>query len=208
MADNEDDGDRGPHPPSALQEYIDSEAGSGAFSSTEDWVRGHSRPHENDGRSPTNTYFDIRDVSGQYPPWQKHRKERNKRSWATIAGWQDGVQSDISRGGQNWQADKTRWVETFATLMGATEYHEERTKHVLSRLDMGPYQSRRLPTELVIVGILSLFIDADIDDFEQRALVRADTRDLLDDLECDVNDYELVRSQLRQEDGDLLFPDE
>lgn len=203
-------------PLEAVDAHIDSGPGSGAFSPTEDWVRGHSRPEEHDGRAPTRTYFSARDADDHYPPWQHGRDKDDKRSWRTLEGWQDGVQSDISRGGQNWWADKQRWVDTFGDILGATDYQEQEAKRVLEALSttrpgtdntrMTTYQSARVPTEGIIVGILSLLIDADIVDFEHRTLARSGVRDLLTDLEMEVSDYEHIRSMLRQKDADIIFP--
>ena len=192
--------------PIAIAEFVDDESGSGALSSTEDWVRSNSSPEENDGRSPTNTYFDPDDVSGRYPASQKHRKLRNKRSWQTIANWQDGVQSDISRGSQNWWADKQRWIETFNDRLHGSRKHELSCKRVMKKIDLNRYQSAGISTELVIVGILSLLIDADVTDFDNRTLARSNTKELLDGLDADVGDYESTRSKIREHDKELLFP--
>jgi len=194
-------------PNRALEDYIDTGSGSAALTRTEDWVRNNARPALNDGRSPTRTYFDARDAPGEYPDWQRDRAPEDKRSWAKLATWQDGVQSDISRGSQNWAADKSRWVDTFSTQLGATDHHAERTKYILERINMGTYQSRQFPVELVIVGIISLLLDTEIDDFERRTLNRDGTKQLLSDLDCTIGEFERVRSLLRQYDAQLLFPD-
>lgn len=186
--------------------FVDDESGSGALSSTDDWVRANHSPHANDGRSPTRTYFDPRDVRGKYPAGQQHRKQRNKRSWRSLANWQDGVQSDISRGGQNWWADKQRWADIFADQLHASTHHEQRCKEILEKITMKPYQSAGIDTEVVIVGILSLLIDSDITDFENRTLARDGTKDLLDDLESDVSEFESVRKKLKKHDKDIIFP--
>lgn len=190
----------------ASEAFVDDGSGSGSLSTSEDWVRANHSPHSNDGRSPTRTYFDPRDVQGKYPSGQQHRKPRDKRSWQSLANWQDGVQSDISRGGQNWWADKQRWVEMFTAKLHGSDYHEERCKEILEEINMTPYQSAGITTELVIVGIISLLIDTEISDFENRALARDETKELLDALEVDVSDYESVRKKLREHDKDLLFP--
>lgn len=194
-------------PSEAVEAHVDDEMGSASMSSQEDWVRANSRPPDHDGRAPTRTYFDPRDVREQYPGGMKHRDPAERRSWTSLAKWQDGANSDISRGGQNWWADKQRWVDTFSDLIGATHYHRDRTKYILEKLDMTPYRSARIPAELVIVGILSLLIDADVTDFECRALRRDGTKELLADLDSNVSEYEQVRKLLRAHDGDLLFPE-
>lgn len=190
----------------ALDAHVDTEHGAGALTSTEDWVRANHRPPEHDGRSPTRTYFDPRDVSETYPGGQKWRKMSERRSWATLAKWQDGVQSDISRGGQNWWADKMRWTDTFGEQLHATDYHVECCKAILEEIELEVYSASRIPVELVIVGILSLLIDSDVRDFSNRTLARDNTKPLLEDLEQDVSAYENVRSLLREHDKELLFP--
>lgn len=190
----------------AIAAHVDTGPGSAAYSATEDWVRENSRDGQHDGRSPTDTYFDARDAPGKYPPWQKDRPTHKKRSWATMASWQDGANSDISRGSQNWWADKQRWVETFGDQIGATKYHKERAKDVLEKIDLEPYRTGQIPVETVIVAAISLLVDADVTEFDNRALARSGTRELLDDLELDVNQYEHVRSMLRERNMELLFP--
>lgn len=204
-------------PPEAVASAVDAGPGTGAYSASEDWVRANHRPVEHDGRAHTRTYFNARDAPGHFPDWQRDRDPDDRRSWAKIAQWQDGAQSDRSRGAQNWWADKQRWVDTFGETIGATEYHRDEAKRVLAELSLEPgdddetsrmttYQSARVPIEGVIMGILSLLVDADINNFESRTLKRDGVRDLLEDLEMDVSEYEHIRSLLRQNDADVLFP--
>lgn len=193
-------------PQEALESHVDDGFGSAAMTASEDWVRENSRPPDHDGRSPTRTYFDPRDIAEQYPGGQKHRDMDDRRSWRSLAKWQDGSQSDISRGGQNWWADKQRWVDTFADRIGATEHHRDRCKYILERMDMTPYQSGRIPAESVILGILSLLVDSEICDFSNRTLARDGTKELIADLDSSVQEFEHVRTLLREHDGELLFP--
>lgn len=193
-------------PADAVDAHLDNGKGSGAMSNEEDWVRAHHQPIEHDGRSPTRTYFDSNDVKETYPGGQKHRDPEDRRSWDTLSGWQDGVQSDVSRGGQNWWADKQRWVDTFASKVGATQHHRERCKYIMKKMDVTPYRSSHTTMEVLIVGILSLLVDSDITDFENRALLRDGTKQLLEDLDSDIGEYEDVRKKLRKGEGDLLFP--
>lgn len=191
--------------PAVVEEFFDTDNGSGSLSATEDWIRNNSSPEDNDGRSPTRTYFDPNDVSGEYPS-QKDRAYEDKRSWRTLANWQDGMRSDISRGSQNWWADKQRWVETFATRLHGKSHHIDQTKQVLKTIDMTPYQSAGITTEVLIVGILSLYIDSDVTDFDNRTLARDGAKELLDALDSGVGEYETVRSKIRKNDKELLFP--
>lgn len=197
-----------PRVPSEVTDaFIETRAGAAALTTTEDWVRQNSKKPFHDGRSPTRTYFNANDADSHYPPGQENRDPDEKRSWATLAKWQDGMNSDISRGGQNWWADKQRWTETFADCLYATDYHADRCKYILERIDMQPYQSGQIPVELVIVGILSLLIDADVTDFDNRTLNRDGTKDLLSDLDSSVSEFENVRKLLRKHDSGLLFPE-
>lgn len=198
-------------PRAALVSYVHSGAGSGASTRQTDWAKEHARPPDNDGRSPTRTGFDARDAPTHYPAWQKDREQSDKRSWQKLAKWQDGSQSDISRGGQNWSADKERWVETFGARLGATEYHKERASAVLDAIDIREYTRRSntqvtITTELVIVGILSLLIDADIADFDTRTLARDGVTDFIESIGHTIEEYERMRRLLRAEDSDVLFP--
>ena len=197
-------------PREAVDQHVDTQAGSTALSGTEAWVQTNSRDPHNDGRSHTRTYFNANDVTERFPGGQQHRDPSDRRSWATLAQWQDGVQSDISRGSQNWWADKKRWVNTFAGKMGATEYHEQRCQHVIDEMELTDYQPDRIPAELLIIAVLSLLIDHDIDNpdnFDNRALKRGETEQLLSDIDASVTDYQNARSKIQQRDGDILFPE-
>ena len=194
-------------PTEAVSAHLDSGKGSGSMNPEEDWVRAHHQPIEHDGRSPTRTYFDGDDVRERYPGGQKHRDPEDRRSWQTLSNWQDGVQSDISRGGQNWWADKQRWVDMFADRVGATRYHRERCKHIMKKMDVTPFRSSHTTMEVMIVAILSLLIDNDIADFENRAYARDGTEQLLDDLDSDLQEYEDVRGKLKKQEKELLFPE-
>ena len=162
------------------------------------------------------------EVSGQNSRFlQVYQQEDAKSSLASSNSlvarsgcgiWEDGVQSDISRGGQNWRADKRRWVQTFGAEMDACEQHITRAEHVIEELELSAYTCRNskdltVTAELIIVGILSLIIDADVRSFDKRAYARDGTQRLLADIESDVGEYERVRSLLRQEDYGLLFPE-
>jgi hypothetical protein len=192
----------------AMRDHIDTSAGSTALSRTDAWVQEHSREPHNDGRSHTRTYFDHREVNEKYPGGQQHRDHENKRSWATLAKWQDGVQSDKSRASQNWWADKQRWIDTFTNRMAATQHHQQRCEYIMKEIDLTNYKPDRIPVELLIIGIISLLIDNEITDFENRALKRGHTETLLKDLDASVSDYINVRSKLKERDADLLFGDQ
>ncbi len=208
----DDDDTEQPRPPAALADYVDVGSGAGSMTAQEDWVRSESKDPTNDGRSPTNTYFNPDDVDGQVPPWQHDRKQRNQRSWRDMATIQDGAHNKVnSRGGQNWHADKRRWVQMYGRKMGATDFHIERALDIVDHLDLNQYKyhnsdTTHITAQLVLLCMVSLLIDADINSFDQRALTRDGTTELLDILDADVSEYEKVRSLLRQKDSELLFP--
>lgn len=185
--------------------WIDDRAGHGALSSTEDWVRNNDRPASNDGRSTTETtFYDDTYTKG---PGQKHRPRHKRKSWQDLAIVNDGAYAiDESRGGQNFAADKKRWVQTFASKLQATPYQTEHAEYVIERMEMGPYQGARMSSEIVILGVLSLLIDADVEQMEDRAVERAAMGDLLADLECARPDLTQARRLIHRNDFELLFP--
>jgi hypothetical protein len=176
--------------------HIARSGGDGARSATEEWVAQNARPASNDGRSPTRTTFYAHDVDS-IGPGQKHRDPEDRRSWGSLAKWQDGVQSDISRGGQNWQADKNRWFDTFASYVEATERQEDRARYIVDAVDIGPFQGAHIPIEWVILGALSIAIDEDAPDLASRAVERTSFAKLHADMEMDRADLRDVRQKLR-----------
>jgi hypothetical protein len=177
---------------------ISRSGGDGARSATEEWVHQHSRPESNDGRSPTRTTFYASDTDS-IGPGQQHRDPSDRTSWSKLAKWQDGVQSDISRGGQNWAADKERWFDTFASHIEATDRQEKRARHIVESVSMDPFKGARIPIENVIAGALSLAVDEDAQSLDSRAVERERFIELLADLEMDRADLRDVRRKLRAE---------
>lgn len=190
-----------------IGEWLDATAGHGPQSSAEDWVRANHGPVSHDGRALTNTTFYPDDVETR-GPGQSHRDHDETRTWDDLAGWQDGMYSDVSRGGQNWEADKQRWLETFAGHLECTDYQRERAEWILEHLNMEPFMGARLPVEAVILGVLSLTIDAEAREFSKRAVERELFQDLMDDLDLDRGDIVQVRRQVHEHEDDLLDPDE
>lgn len=178
--------------------HIARSGGDGARSATEEWVAQHARPASNDGRSPTRTTFYAHDVDS-IGPGQLHRDPEDRRSWGSLAKWQDGVQSDISRGGQNWQADKDRWFDTFASHLEATDRQEDRARHIVDTIDIGPFQGAHIQMESVILGALSLAIDEDATALPQRAVERDAFATLQADIGMDRADLRDVRQKLRKQ---------
>lgn len=186
--------------------WLDDGSGSGAQSSREDWVRDNHSPISHDGRGLTRTTFYPEDAptSG---PGQAHRETRQKRSWSDLAKWNDGMYSDISRGGQNFEADKHRWVDTFASQLECTSYQRDRTEWIIERLDMGPFMGARLPVECVILGVLTIVVDAEVRNFEDRSVERDDVQELVDNLDLEHEDLMQARRHLHKTASHLISPD-
>lgn len=202
--DHQDDEHEYEHPRS--HGWLDSGSGHGSQTSSEDWVRANQRSGSHDGRASTRTTFYPEDASTK-GPGQAHRPPSERRSWGDLAKWNDGMYSDISRGGKNFEADKRRWLDTFAGHLECGQYHRARTQHILENMDMGPFMGARIPVECVILGVLSLVIDRDVDEFNKRAIEREEMQQLLDDLELGRRELVRTRHHLRRNTSDLLEPD-
>jgi len=193
---------------------LDRQGGHGALSREEAWVAETSTDGPNDGRSTTRTTFYASDTSTDGPS-QKGRPSELKRGWEKLAKWNDGMHSKIeSRASQNADADKRRWVETFGGEMGASEQHKQEAIYTIEHLDVGPYKAGHITTECLIVAILTMYIDKDVRQFEnedpadaieRRAINRAGTQDLLDDLELDRKDIVDTRTLIRKNDSELVL---
>jgi len=196
----------------AVRALIDRGAGTGAYSGSEDWVRANSRPESNDGRSPTRTTFYPDDVSTR-GPGQAHRDQSDRRSWRSLASWNDGVQSDISRGTQNWEADKQRWIDTITSQLATTSYQRDRVAYLLDTIDYRPYQSGQYPVEHVILALTTLVLDQSVSDWDHRALNRDDVLQLAQDFDVGASRDDVVdtlmdiRRLLKTKDGDVIFSD-
>lgn len=209
MADDSTDEEENDEPaePPRSPGWLDQRSGNGPQSSSEDWVRANHGPISHDGRASTRTTFYPEDVSTKHPG-QAHREQGERRSWSDLAKWNDGMYSDISRGGKNFEADKKRWLATFAGHLECSEYHRDRASYLLGELDMGPFMGARIPVECVILGVLSMVIDADVEIFENRAIERDVMQTLLDDLELDRRALVRTRHHLRRNTDGLFDADD
>lgn len=187
--------------------WLDDSAGHGPQSSSEDWVRANHAPISNDGRSHTRTTFYPNDVQS-FGPGQAHRDPSDRRGWASLVQWNDGVGSDKSRGSQNWKADKRRWLDTFSGQLESTDYQQERAQYILETMDMGPFIGARLHAEAVILGVLTLTMDADVHEFDRRMLNRDELHDLVDDLELETADVRQARKLVHRTASELISPDD
>lgn len=174
----------------------DMTSGHGSRTRQTDWSVQEQRNPSNDGRSHTRTTF-YADTVESRGPGQKHRDPQNRRSWESLAKWNDGVQSDKSRGSQNWEADKYRWVETFAGQVDATDTQRERTHFIINNISLTPFQAAHIQTEAVILGALSLALNRDVRDIEYRAVNREPFQALMDDLDVDRSDLVDIRTKIR-----------
>lgn len=126
------------------------------------------------------------------------------RTWKDLAGWNDGMFSDISRGGQNFKADKLRWIDTFAGQLECSPHQRDRVEWMLDRIDMAPFQGARIPVENVILGLLSLAIDRDARAFENRAIERDDMQSLMVDLGMERTDLVQIRKLLHKNEREVI----
>lgn len=146
--------------------WVDRGSGAGTLEKTDDWLKDkHSEySYANDGRSHTRTTFYWR--SGDRTPkknrsrdrHQLHRDPEDRRSWSELANWNDGV-GDPSRKQDNYDADVSRWVQTFCGQLNCNSYQEQRVGHIVESIDLDDFG--QIPAEKVILGVISLVIDDD-----------------------------------------------
>lgn len=146
---------------------IDRQAGSGSLSAQEAWVSETTNGGPNDGRSITRTTFYATDVDGAGPP-QQHRDPADRRSWAELAKWNDGMW-DPGRFKSNFEADVKRWSQTFCGELDLNSYETDRVEYIITHIDLSAFKQHRLSTEKIILAVISLVIDAEttVDDIEE-----------------------------------------
>lgn len=183
---------------------LDRGPGSGSLDTSEAFASemAQERRMSNDGRSETRTTFyfdDPADPRNNRTEHQKHRDPTDRRSWQTLAQWNDGV-GTVRRDRNNFDADVRRWVETFGSATNCTEQEIFRATFVAEHVDMETFG--QIPAEHIIAGILSLVVDSerdhDIDEFEfDDWYVRSDEfQGLMDDLDLEYDRLWLVRDRL------------
>lgn len=149
--------------------WIDRDAGSGSLDETDGWAQNKHTDYEfaNDGRSDTRTTFYWRQHDetpvhlrnrGRH---QLHRDPEDRRSWDNLAKKNDGV-GDPSRKQDNFEADVERWTQTFCNQLDLNDFQYEQVRYiVVEDLELGTFGW--IPAEHVILGTISLVIDAEQD---------------------------------------------
>lgn len=195
---------------------IDRQPGSGSLSKQEAWGSqvAQQRSPSNDGRYDTRTtfyygeqctyssFFRSRDRH------QLHRKPADRRSWSTLAKWNDGMRDiDGSRKQRNFEADVRRWVQTFGNQLDCHGTQIERVEHIVTgEIDLDHFGRRRLSAEKVILSTISLVVDDDmsVDDPEQFDLsdwiiYRDQFEELMDSIDMDMDELWTIRKLVRNE---------
>jgi len=197
--------------------WIDRGTGSGALSATKDFSKGEHADYEyaNDGRSDTRTTFYWRGDDNtphdkrSRDRHQLHRDPEDRRSWKKLADWNDGV-GDPSRKQDNYDADLSRWTQTFCNQLDLNSYLYERVWYIVNNLDLTEYGS--IPAEQIILGVITLVIDSeterDPDEWtpDDWIVYRDDFESLMDDVEMDRGRLWKVRKRVHQ--GTEFFDDD
>lgn len=134
--------------------------GAGSLTKTEAWVASTERAGPHDGRAKTRTTFYGSDVATDGPS-QRTRDRSDRRTWERLAMINDGLGS-TERDMENFQADVRRWVQTFADRLECTDHQTERTQFIIDNLALEDLKQYRFPVEHIILGTISLVVDADI----------------------------------------------
>lgn len=156
------------HPESVRAVWIDRQGGSGSLDATVAWSQAQhsSYQYANDGRSETRTtlYWDGQESESpaqrSRDRHQLHRDPDDRRSWETLAKWNDGVGSP-TRKADNRSNDLKRWCQILCSKIDCNNYQYERTHAIVSSLSLESFGS--ISTEAVILGAISLVVDADTD---------------------------------------------
>lgn len=198
--------------------WLDRSAGNGALDTTDGWAQNKHAEYEfaNDGRSDTRTTFYWSE--GDETPahmrnrdrHQQHRDPEDRRSWDELAKWNDGV-GEPSRKQDNYEADVRRWTQTFCNQLNLTGYQYKRVKYVVEHIEMGDFGW--IPAEHIILGTISLVIDAETDaDPEEWSpddwiVYRDDFEELMDDTNMERGTLWTVRKRIHHE-SDVFEGDE
>jgi hypothetical protein len=120
----------------------------------------------NDGRSATETtfYWTAADTDSSYlrsrDRHQLHRDPDDRRSWGELAQWNDGKGSP-TRDMDNYNADISRWIQTFCGQLPVNSYHQDRTAFIVDALDLTDFGP--IPVEHIILAVITLVVDIDSD---------------------------------------------
>lgn len=198
--------DTGPDPDRVAElagPEIDRSPGSGSLSRTEAWVSqsAQSRSPSNDGRYGTRTTFyytgDSRVEDGSLERHQQHRDPADRRSWTDLSKWNDGMYATESRGGQNWQADIQRWIETFASQLDLNAIQTDNVRYVIDDIDIDEAtNSNTLNSEVLILAAISMVVDADTTSWPDDDWTFQDWIINQDRFQQLMNDIEMGRDQL------------
>jgi len=190
--------------------WIDRQAGSGALTKKDGWEQEHHEEYgyANDGRSNTRTTFYWRgdDSTPSHmrdrDRHQRHRDPEDRRSWDELAKWNDG-KGEPSRKQDNFEADVMRWTQTFCNQLELTDYQYERVRYVVEHIEMGEFGW--IPAEHIILGTISLVIDAETDaDPEEWSpddwiVYRDDFEALMDDTSMERGTLWTVRKRIHHD---------
>lgn len=217
MPDIDEDTPLEPHQVEAI--WIDRRPGNGTLDKQEGWSQNKHEDYEyaNDGRSDTRTtfYWSADDNTPGHlrnrDRLQPHRDPDDRTSWERLAKLNDGV-GDPSRKQDNFDADVRRWTQTFCNQLDLTDYQYKRTQYVVEEdLELGEFGW--IPTEHIILGTISLVIDAETtQDPEEWSpddwfIYRDDFEGLMDDTEMERGTLWTVRKRVHAE-ADTFSDDE
>lgn len=210
--DNDEEPDNFTHtPPQVEAVWIDRKAGSGALDSEQAWSQSKHEDYEyaNDGRSDTRTtfYWTSEDSTPAHlrsrDRLQTHRDPEDRRSWAELAKWNDGKGAP-SRKQDNFDADVERWTQTFCNFLELSDFQYKQVRYVvIEDIEIGEYGW--IPAEHIIIGVISLVIDAqrDVDPDEWTPddwiVYRDDFEQLMDDTEMEQQTLWTVRKRVHDE---------
>lgn len=183
---------------------LDRQHGSGANTKQEDWVANVEGSGSHDGRAHTRTTFYASDTD-TIGPGQQARDPEDRRSWSDLAKWNDGMYSDLDRKQPNREADRRRWLNTFGTRVQATDLQLDRAQWLLNQIDTAAYcRSTNTEAELLIMAALSLSIDVDVTNYDNRSVERMCDAGLLSDLGADKGTIRSARTWIRTNYRDIL----
>jgi hypothetical protein len=205
-------------PPQIEAVWIDRQAGSGALDTTDGWSQNKHADYEyaNDGRSDTRTTFYWRDDDDtpnhlrNRDRLQRHRDPEDRRSWDELAKWNDGKGAP-SRKQDNFEADVERWTQTFCNFLDLTDFQYRQVRHIIVEdIELGDYGW--IPAEHIIIGTISLVIDAeddaDPDEWtpDDWIVYRDDFEELMDDTDMEQQTLWTVRKRVHEESS--VFSDD
>lgn len=197
--------DNVPHAP-----WLDRGYGSGAREYLVDYNQEliSERGNANDGRSVTRTTFYWNGDSNTPPGMrsrdrhQLHRDPEDRRSWSELSQWNDG-KGVSSRKQDNYEADISRWIQTFCGQLDIGSYQRERVSYVVENIELSSFGP--IPVEHIILAVITLVVDAetriDPDDWTPDDwIVHCDAfESLLDDVEMEKSRLWTLRKEIHHD---------